>query len=573
MKKWLIFLACLSTQLSFAQTEAPTAPPAPIPTDFVEEIWYKRALIYNLDVKVFKDSDGDGMGDFKGLIQQLDYLKDLGITVIWLSPFHPSPLEDDGYDVADFYKIDPRVGTDADFKQLIEECNKREMRVIIDLVINHTSNQHPWYQAARKDKNSPYRSWYVWSKERPKDADEGMVFPGVQKETWTYDSLAQEYYFHRFYDFQPDLNAQNSDVQVEIRKIVKHWLDFGISGFRLDAVPFYMEIPQSGMKNPMLQFDLLYGLRQYIQWHKADAAVLGEANVDPKETDKFLGKYGEGIQMMFNFYGNQYLFSALASENIETFKKALTETRDHSPANQWAWFLRNHDEIDLGRLSNEAREEVYSKFGPKENMRLYDRGIRRRLAPMLGNRKQIDLAYSLLFALPGTPSLRYGEEIGMGDDLSLKERNSVRTPMQWNTQKNAGFSTAAKTFHPVISQGDYAYQKVNVATQEKDQKSLLNTIKKFIKIRSECPEIGWGEWTILPATTSTVLVMQYKWKDKSIVVAHNFSKEKQNIQLRMAEWKGKSLQDLLNEKTVKPVAEGSYSLAMDGYGFQWFRLN
>ncbi|MDQ1088523.1 alpha-amylase family protein [Siphonobacter sp. SORGH_AS_1065] len=572
MKKWIVLLSVLSRTLAFSQSE-PSAPPAPLPTDFMQELWYKKALIYNLDVKVFKDSDGNGFGDFKGLTQQLDYLKSLGVNVVWLAPFHPSPLEDDGYDIADYYKIDPRVGTEEDFKQCIQEAKKRDIRIITDLVINHTSIQHPWYQSARKDKNSPYRNWYVWSKERPKDADDGMVFPGVQKETWTYDSLAQEYYFHRFYDFQPDLNAQNPEVETEIRKIVKHWLDLGIAGFRLDAVPFYMEIPKTNIKNPTLQFDLLYQLRQFIQWQNGQAVLLGEANVDPKETEKFIGKYGEGIQMIFNFYANQYLFAALATENTEKFIKALVDTRQIAPTSQWAWFLRNHDEIDLGRLSNEDREKVYARFGPQKNMQLYDRGIRRRLAPMLHDRKHIDLAYSLLFSLPGTPSLRYGEEIGMGDDLSLKERNSVRTPMQWSTAKNAGFSTSNQPFHPVINQGEYGYQKVNVSAQEKDPKSLLNHVKKLVKLREECPEIALGEWTILPASTDQVLVMKYDWKGKSVIVAHNFSKDKKSITLGLSEWKGKKLQNLMSNASVASTSNDTYPVTLEGYGYQWYRLN
>jgi maltose alpha-D-glucosyltransferase/alpha-amylase len=450
MKK-LILILCISLfaacQKNTSETESEKTPPVPIPTDFIEELWYKNGLVYSVDVEVFKDSDGNGFGDFNGIAQQLDYLKTLGVATIWLAPFQPTPNKDDGYDVADFYGIDSNLGTTQDFDNFISQANNKGIRVMMDLVTNHTSDQHPWFQRARQDKNSPYRSWYVWSKERPKKWDKGMVFPGVQKDIWTFDKQAGEYFYHRFYDFQPDLNMQNPDVQREMRKIVRYWLDKGIAGFRVDAVPFLIEVANADFDpdKPEHQFDIITQLHQYIQWHKRDAILLGEANVDPKEQEPFFGKEGQNMQTMFNFFANQHLFYALATGETKLLRNALDDTKNIPQTAQWAHFLRNHDEIDLGRLSDTERDKVYAKFGPDTTMQLYERGIRRRLAPMLGDKRLVELAYSVLFSLPGMPVIRYGEEIGMGDDLKLKERLSVRTPMQWSSGPNAGFFGWHKT--------------------------------------------------------------------------------------------------------------------------------
>ncbi|WP_266368893.1 alpha-amylase family protein [Tellurirhabdus rosea] len=542
----------------------------PRPTDFIRELWYKNGVIYNLDVKVFNDSNGDGIGDFNGLTAKLDYLKDLGVTVIWLAPFQPSPGEDDGYDVSDFLGIDKRLGTTRDFQNFMQQAKRRGFRVMMDLVVNHTSNQHPWFQQARKSKSSPFRSWYVWSEKRPRDADKGMVFPGVQKETWSYDSLAGEYFFHRFYRFQPDLNAQNAAVQAEVRKAIRHWLALGLDGFRLDAVPFFIEVPGTNIEKPEHQFDLMYWLRQYAQWRKGDVGLLGEINVEPGENKQYFGENGQGLHMLFNFYVNQFLFYSLASGEVKTLLEALEKTKELPATAQWAHFLRNHDEIDLARLSNRQREAVFARMGPDKNMQLYDRGIRRRLAPMLSNPQQLRMVYSLLFSLPGTPVLRYGEEIGMGDDLRLKERFSIRTPMQWSSARNGGFSTAAKTLRPAISGNEYGYQRVNVAAQRKDSASLLNHIRHLIRLRGQYPEISRGEWRLLESDSPHVLALAYEGTGRTLVTLLNFSDKPQTARFKLA---GKTIRTVFAEGSARQKGSADLSgLEMPAYGYRWIQV-
>ncbi|GAB3695346.1 alpha-amylase family protein [Spirosoma flavus] len=554
--------------------ESQKTPPAPVPADFIEELWYKNSLLYSVDVEVFKDSDGDGVGDFKGLTQQLDYLKQLGVEAIWLAPFQPTPNLDDGYDIADFYGIDTRFGTTQDFEEFMRQASQRSIRVIMDLVTNHTSNQHPWFKEARQRKNSPYRSWYVWAKERPEKWDKGMVFPGVQKDVWTFDKQAGEYFYHRFYDFQPDLNMQNPAVQREMRKIIRYWLDKGIAGFRVDAVPFLIEIAKSDFdpEKPEHQFDIITQLHQYIQWHKKDAILLGEANVDPKEQEPYFGKDGQNMQTMFNFFANQHLFYALATGETKLLRKALADTRNIPPTAQWAHFLRNHDEIDLGRLSEAERDKVYQKMGPDTNMQLYDRGIRRRLAPMMGDPKRVELAYSILFSLPGMPVIRYGEEIGMGDDLNLKERLSIRTPMQWSNAPNAGFSTSAKTVRPVIHKGPYSYDRINVAAQLSDSASLLNKVARFARLRKQCPEIGWGNWEILETGSEHVLAIQYHWQGRSLLVLNNFSAEPQSCTLTNVVKPGSLLRNIESNQTGQPIRSETSTFRLPGFGYSWYRM-
>ncbi|WP_420149191.1 alpha-amylase family protein [Spirosoma sp.] len=576
MKKLLVILG-IGFLLSCQKTdpaESEKVPPAPWPIDFIEELWYKNGLVYSVDVEVFQDSDGDGVGDFKGITQQLDYLKQVGVTSIWLAPFQPTPNLDDGYDVSDFYSIDPRLGTDQDFDEFMRQAKQRGIRVMMDLVTNHTSDQHPWFKQARQSKASPYRSWYVWSEERPKKWDKGMVFPGVQKDIWTFDKQAGEYFYHRFYDTQPDLNMQNPAVQREMRKIVRHWLAKGIEGFRVDAVPFLIEIANADFDpdKPQHQFDIITQLHQYVQWHKNDAILLGEANVDPKEQEPYFGKDGQNMQTMFNFFANQHLFYALATSETKLLRKALDDTKNIPPTAQWAHFLRNHDEIDLGRLSDTERSKVYEKFGPEPNMQLYNRGIRRRLAPMLGDRRLIDLSYSVLFSLPGMPVIRYGEEIGMGDDLNLKERLSVRTPMQWADAPNAGFSTTAKTVRPIISQGPYSYTKVNVATQRSDSASLLNHVSRLARLRKQCPEIGWGKWELLDSGSEHVLAIRYNWQGRSLMMIHNFSPNPQQCQLTTDVKVGRKLVNLSDKSQKVLSPEGNYSGQLTGYGSIWYRI-
>jgi maltose alpha-D-glucosyltransferase/alpha-amylase len=532
----------------------------------IDDLWYKNSVIYSLDLETFMDANGDGVGDIEGLMRRLDYLDSLGIDTVWLAPFQPTPNKDNGYDISDFYGVDPRHGSSGDFVELIHQAEKRGIRIIMDLVVNHTSDQHRWFQEARKDKNSPYRDWYVWSKKRPPGWNKGMVFPGVQKSTWTRDPVAGEYYFHRFYDFQPDLNMDNPDVRTEVRRIIGHWLQLGVAGFRVDAVPFILETPG----DPNLKFEYLAEMREFLQWRRGDAVLLGEANVLPKDTKPYFAN-DKGMHLMFNFFVNQHLFYALASGDVGPLTEALRATRNIPPNAQWANFLRNHDELDLGRLTDEQRAQVFAKFAPEKEMQLYNRGIRRRLAPMLGNRQQIELAYSVLFSLPGTPVIRYGDEIGMGDLLSLPERESVRTPMQWSKEPQAGFSLSEKLVHPMIDKGPYSCELVNVEAQRRDPNSLLNWTADMIRLKKECPEIGWGACKVLPTGSPSLLALRYDWRGIALVILHNFDDKPHEARIK-AGVNGERLVNLLVQDESQADKTGTHRIALEGYGYRWYRV-
>jgi maltose alpha-D-glucosyltransferase/alpha-amylase len=533
--------------------------------------WYKTCVIYALDIEVFKDSDGDGIGDIKGLIGRLDYIRQLGANTIWLAPFQPTPNQDDGYDITDFYGVDPRLGTMSDFSRLVEEARKKDMRIIMDLVVNHTSDQHPWFKQAHRP-TDPYHSWYVWSIDKPDNMNKGMVFPGIQESIWTFDSQAGAYYYHRFYQFQPDLNMQNPAVLAEVQRIDSTWLANGVAGFRLDAVPFIIEIPQTKGEKWEHQFELLTQMRHRIQSMRQDAIILGEANVTPEETSDFFGKNGDGMHMMFNFFVNQYLFYALASGDIDKLTEALEKTKDIPRQAQWAQFLRNHDEIDLGRLSGKERDKVYKAFGPEKNMQLYDRGIRRRLAPMFNNdRRKLELAYSLLFSLPSTPVIRYGDEIGMGDNLALKERESVRTPMQWSDSAQSGFSTNAKTVRPLIDTGVYDYHTVNVRNQLKDSSSLLTWTARFIRLRQSLPAIGRGAWQVIPSGSSHVLILQYTWEGETVMTVHNFSAEAQEVKISPQK-QARVLENLAGKEELYIKEKAQHVFSIGAYDYRWYRI-
>jgi maltose alpha-D-glucosyltransferase / alpha-amylase len=541
----------------------------------INDLWYKNAVIYCLSVATYMDANGDGIGDFQGLLRRLDYLQGLGVTALWLMPFQPSPCKDDGYDVADYYGVDPRYGTLGDFVEFTRGCEQRGMRVLIDLVVNHTSNEHPWFQEACRDPKSKYRDWYVWSATKPKNAGSGIVFPGVQKSTWDYDKKAKAYYFHRFYDFQPDLNTANPDVQAEILKIMGFWLQLGVSGFRMDAVPFVISKKGASVTRPTEQYDMLRAFSEFLTWRKGEAIILAEANVLPNTDLKYFGEFGERLQMMFNFEVNQHLFFALASSDSRPLVKAITDTKPRPATAQWGQFLRNHDELDLGRLSKKQRETVFAAFGPDEDMQLYQRGIRRRLAPMLqGDRRRLELAYSLMVTLPGTPVIRYGDEIAMGDDLRLPERNCARTAMQWSTEPNGGFTKSDKPVMPVISDGPYSFQHVNVAAQRRDPNSLLNWMERIIRMRKEVPEIGWGDFSFLPSGAPEVIAMKYAWRNNSVLCVHNLSPKPQEVNLSVRE-EGEAdctLVNLLSEDHSHPEKNGKHSILFEPYGYRWFRV-
>jgi maltose alpha-D-glucosyltransferase/alpha-amylase len=540
----------------------------------INDLWYKNAIIYCLCVGTYMDANGDGIGDFQGLMRRLDYLHGLGVTAIWLMPFQTSPNRDDGYDVADYYNVDQRYGTLGDFVEFAHGAKQRGIRVIIDLVVNHTSNEHSWFKEARKDPQSKYRDWYVWSKKKPANANEGMVFPGVQKSTWTYDSVARQYYFHRFYDFQPDLNTSNPLVQAEILKIMGFWIQLGVSGFRMDAVPFVIGTKGAGIKKPREQYDMLRTFREFLQWRQGDSIILAEANVLPDTDMHYFGEDGERMQMMFNFQVNQHLFYALASSDTRPLIKALKATKPRPATAQWGLFLRNHDELDLGRLTEKERQAVFDAFGPDPDMQLYERGIRRRLAPMLaGERRRIELAYSLMFTLPGTPVIRYGDELGMGDDLKLPERNCARTPMQWSDEPHGGFTKSNRPVLPVISGGPYGYEHINAAIQRRHDDSMLNWTERVIRMRKEVPEIGWGDYEILRLTDPAILGMRYDWRNNSVVILHNLDAKAREItfDVGLEGAGGRLLINLLSEDHSEAQENGKHRLVIEGYGYRWYR--
>lgn len=542
-------------------------------TNLINDLWYKNAIVYCLSVATYMDADGDGIGDFKGLIRRLDYLHGLGITAVWLMPFQPSPGRDGGYDVSDYYGVDPRYGTLGDFVEFTHGCEQRGIRVLIDLVVNHTSEEHPWFREACRSPESKYRDWYIWSKKKPGNAAEGVVFPGVQKTTWSYSEQARSYYFHRFYEFQPDLNTSHPEVQAEILKIMGFWIQLGVSGFRMDAVPFVISEKGSAVTKPQEHYEMLRSFREFLSWRQGDSIILAEANVLPDTDLEYFGKSGERLQMMFNFQVNQNLFYALASADTRPLVKALKATKPRPGTAQWGQFLRNHDELDLGRLTDEQRERTFAEFAPDQNMQLYDRGIRRRLAPMLGgDRRRLELAYSLMMTLPGTPVIRYGDEIGMGDDLKLPERSCARTPMQWSTEPQGGFTKGGKPVMPVIRGGAYGYEHVNVADQRRDPESLMNWMERIIRMRKEVPEIGWGDFTVLK-TPPEILALRYDWRNNSVVFVHNFSPApcEMWLDVRIEGPGGQRLINLLSGEHSTLDESGKHRILLEPYGYRWFR--
>jgi maltose alpha-D-glucosyltransferase/alpha-amylase len=533
----------------------------------IHDLWYKNAIVYSLDVETFLDANGDGRGDFEGLSRRLDYLEGLGVDAVWLAPFQPSPRRDDGYDIADYYGVDSRFGSGGDFVEFMREADSRGIRVLIDLVVNHTSDRHRWFRGAR-DPNSSIHDWYVWAKRRPKNFRQGVVFPGEQTETWKYDRVAREYYFHRFYDFQPDLNMDNPRVREEVRRIMGFWLQLGVAGFRVDAVPFILEEPPRGRSKPKIHFEYLKEFREFLQWRVGDAVLLGEANVPPDQTLPYFAG-GDGLHLMFNFWVNQHLFLSLATEDARPLAAALRATRRLPPTGQWAHFLRNHDELDLGRLSAADRRTVFDAFGPEPSMQLYGRGIRRRPAPMLGDPARLRLAHSLVLSLPGTPVLHYGDEIGMGEDLRLADRRAVRTPMQWSAERNAGFSAGDSPVRPLVSRGPFAYETINVEEQQRDPDSLLRWMTGMIRLRKQCPEVGWGDWRIVPTGSRNVLAIAYTWRGNTIVTLHNLAQEAREVKLKLG---GGVLTNLGDVEDIRAARDGAHRITLDAYGYRWLRL-
>jgi len=541
------------------------------------DLWWKNAVIYCLDVETFLDSDGDGRGDLRGLAQRVDYLDELSVTCIWLMPFYPTPDRDDGYDIIDFYGVDPRLGTHGDLVEFVRTARDRGMRVIADLVVNHTSDQHPWFQSARSSRESPYRDWYVWRDEPPADGPKGIVFPDQEKSLWEYDEQAGQYYLHRFYKHQPDLNVANPAVRDEIARVMGFWLELGLSGFRVDAVPFLIETAGSldaeDLPDPHAY---LRDLRAFVSRRNGEAILLGEVNLPYADTRRFFGdEDGDELTMCFDFMLMQHFYLALARQHAAPLAETI-QARPPAPKDgHWATFIRNHDELTLDKLDEAQRQEVFAAFGPDPAMQVYGRGLRRRLPPMVhGDPARIRLAYSLLFSLPGTPTLFYGEEIGMGENLRAEGRFSVRTPMQWSDEPNVGFSTAdpARLAAPVV-EGDFGPAAVNVVAQSGDPQSLLSWMTLLIRRYRQCPELAWGHCTVLEHEVPSVLAHRTDYDGGTVVAVHNFSGQPSQVVLRLEGMAPQTrLVDLLSADSAEVGRDGTVRLALDGYGYRWLRV-
>ncbi len=543
------------------------------------DLWWKNAVVYCLDVETFMDWDGDGVGDFAGLAHRIDYLADLGITCLWLMPFYPTPDRDDGYDITDFYGVDSRLGNFGDLVEVIRTANDRGIRVIADLVVNHTSDQHPWFRSARSSTKSPYRDFYVWRSDTPPDTSKEVVFPGEQESIWTLDEKTGEYYLHRFYKHQPDLNVSNPAVRDEIAKVMGFWLELGLSGFRVDAVPFFLEVMGVDGENPSYGDPHEYqrSLRSFLGRRSGEAIMLGEVNLPYKEQLVYFGgPDGDELTMQFDFNAMQRMYLSLARQDATELVDALTSRPETSPENQWATFVRNHDELTLDKLTEDERNEVFAAFGPEERMQVYGRGLVRRLPPMLdGDPRRIRMVYSLLFSLPGTPVLFYGEEIGMGENLDAPGRQAIRSPMQWSSGKNGGFSKAApsKLIAPVVEDG-FAPEHINVQDQRNDPDSLLTFITLLIRRYRESPELGWGRFDVVRQPYSAVLAHRITADDSSVVAVHNFSAEPVVVPIELEGVDDTCvLEDLLQDGRTQLDGQGCAEVTLDGYGYRWLRLS
>ncbi len=539
--------------------------------------WYHFAIIYALDIGFFCDSNGDGYGDFRGAESKLDYLVDLGITCLWITPICRTPDRDNGYDIEDYYALDPQLGTFADFQHFCAAAHERYLRLMFDVVCHHTSDTHPWFQASRRDPGSIYRNYYIWSDD-PKPEAEPIVWSGDEPGTvWTFDPIARAYFRHQFYEFEPDLATGHPDVRAEILRILDFWLAMHADAFRIDAASHYGDWSDGhklikGSPNPVLK-----EMRSFVDARRPDApvALMGETDASPDKLASFFGG-GDELQMLLNFLLDNYLMLALARKQAEPIEEVLKLLPDKPPSGQWANFVRNLDELDLDQLTDAEREEVYHAFAPDPGMRIYNRGIRRRLAPMLGgDQRRIAQTYSLLLTLPGAPVLIYGDEIGMGDDLALPERKSVRTPMQWSAEANAGFSTAPMEClpHIAIDRGPFTYQQINVAAQQANKQSLLNRIRRMIHVRRRCPEFAVGKCTVLDQPDTAVLATHSATDDGICIALHNLGDQSTTVTLDLpndlvAGWR----EVLCDQDYPPPDTDGdSHRFALDGYGYRWFR--
>ena len=539
------------------------------------DLWWKNAVLYCLDVETFLDADGDGCGDLSGLTDRLDYLAGIGVTCVWLMPFYPSRQRDDGYDITDFYGIDGRLGTPGDFAEMIRTAADRGIRVIVDLVVNHTSDQHPWFRSGR-DRDSPFHDFYVWADEKPEEKPGDVVFPDQENSNWAYDQKARQWYLHRFYRHQPDLNVANPAVRDEIAQVVGYWLQQGLAGFRVDAVPFLIEpmgMPKGALHDP---HDFLRDLRRFMGRRRGDAILMGEVNLAPEQQRVFFGdEDGDELHMVLSFVVNQAMYLALARGDATPVRAALKALPPIPEDCGWANFVRNHDELTLDKLSEEERAEVFAAFGADPDLQLYGRGLRRRLPTMVGgDERRMRLMYSLAFALPGTPVLFYGEEIGMAENLAIPGRYSVRAPMQWSAERHGGFSVVDDPdalCRPVVDAEGWSPPRVNVADQRRSPNSLLNWMERLIRRRRECPELGWGRCTVLDAGHPAVLAHRADWDGHTILAVHSFADDRLEAQLQL-EPGIEEVVDLLGDAHAVPAADGTVTIPLDPYGYAWFRL-
>lgn len=531
-------------------------------------LWYKNAIFYEVYVRAFYDSNGDGHGDLRGLIQKLDYLQDLGVDCLWLLPIYPSPLRDDGYDIADYYNVLPAYGNLDDFKELVRQAHARGMRIITDLVMNHTSDQHSWFQSARSSRTSPYRDYYVWSDTDQKYQDARIIFLDTEKSNWTWDETAGQFYWHRFYSSQPDLNYDNPAVREEMKKIIRFWMDMGIDGFRADAVPYLFEREGTNCENLPETHAYLKEVRAFLDQYYPDAILLGEANQWPEDVLPYFGN-GDELHMNFHFPLMPRLYMALKQGNISPLEWVFERTPAIPENCQWCTFLRNHDELTLEMVTPEEREYMWREYAPDPKMRL-NLGIRRRLAPLLDNdQRRIRLLYSMLFSFPGTPIVYYGDEIGMGDNIELFDRNGVRTPMQWDASPNAGFSTAlpSRWYAPMISTPPFDPAHVNVADQTGRSDSLYHFLKHLIVLRKAHPELASGEMRWLQTGSRSVAAVLRTEKNRWLCAVHNLLDVVQEIELRFPQAKG-SFRDLIEGTLIYHADAGR--LTLQPYQTVWF---